>query len=203
MRGSVVTKMKIKYLSILCLIVCSAALVHAQVRPKAPTKPVTTQTATTGDGRSVILKSDGTWTYESTGPSSNLATLTGKCRFQLVAGFFPCDPKVIYAQLATGVSHLTFVKTEKGKQILFTLSGRSDRQPNLENYYLQIDTVSMDGFNSDGATDNGMEGECHFRMNKAGTNFFSIKCDVYNRSKGSLYNFYLENITKTQREILK
>lgn len=195
--------MKIRILMMLCLFGCPAIHITGQVKPKAPAKPISTQIATTEDGRAVVLKSDGTWTYESTGPSSNLATLTGKCRFQLVAGFFPCDPKVIYAQLATGVSHLTFVKTEKGKQILFTLSGRSDRQPNLENYYLQIDTVSMDGFNSDGATDNGMEGECHFRMNKAGTNFFSVKCDVYNRSKGSMYNFYLEGITKTDRKILK
>jgi hypothetical protein len=39
-----------------------------------------------------------------------------------------------------------------------------------------------------------MEGECHFRMNKEATRFYDIQCDVYNRTKGSIYNFYLENI---------
>jgi hypothetical protein len=48
--------------------------------------------------------------------------------------------------------------------------------------------------------DDGMEGECHFQMNKTATNFYSIKCDIYNRAKGTLYNFYLEKITKTDRK---
>ena len=35
-------------------------------------------------------------------------------------------------------------------------------------------------------------------MNKAATKFFFVKCDIYNRAKGTTYNFYLENITKTE-----
>lgn len=194
--------MKTRLLTWFCLVACPVVFAQAQIKPKAPAKLVTTQTATTGDGRSVILQSDGTWAYESTGASSNLVTLTGKCRLQLVSGFFPCDTKVIFAQLATGVSHLTFVKTENGKKILFTLSGRSDRQPNLENYYLQIDTLNMEGMGDGGVSDNSMEGECHFRMSKTAKNFFFVKCDIYNRAKGSMYNFYLESISKTQRDVI-
>lgn len=162
-----------------------------------------TKKATTEDGKKVILKSDGTWSYEKPdpAPTANLVTFTGKCRFQIVAGFFPCNPKVIYLQ-KPDYSHLAFVVNDKGKEIIFSLSGRSEGQPNLQNYYLQIDTVSIDGVDN-GASDNGMEGECHFRMNKSATTFFFVKCDIYNRAKGTLYNFYLEKITKTQREIVK
>ncbi len=176
--------------------------IQAQVKRKAPIELVTTQTATTGDGRIVILRSDGTWSYEPSESTGSLATFTGKCRFQIVVGFFPCNTKVVFLSQPKAVSHVTFIKVEGGKEILFTLSGRSDRQPNLENYYLQIDTFSMDGGGESVASDDGMEGECHFKMNKTATNFFSVKCDIYNRSKGSIYNFYLENITKTVRKTL-
>lgn len=135
---------------------------------------------------------------ESSG--NNFVALTGKCRFQLVEGFFPCDPKVAFIALANGRALVTFMKREKGKDYLFTLSGGSDRQPNLENYYLSIDTFRMKIGDADEIGDDGMEGECHFRMNKTATNFYSVKCDIYNRAKGTLYNFYLENITKTDRK---
>ena len=135
---------------------------------------------------------------ESSG--NNFVALTGKCRFQLVEGFFPCDPKVAFIVLANGRSLVTFMKREKGKDYLFTLSGGSDRQPNLENYYLSIDTFRMKIGDADENGDDGMEGECHFQMNKTATNFYSVKCDIYNRAKGTLYNFYLENITKTDRK---
>lgn len=194
--------MKVRCLILLTLIACSGMTIQAQAKPKAQGRPITTQTATSSEGRAVILKSDGTWIYEPSESTGNLATFTGKCRFQLVAGFFPCNPKVLFLSRPNDVSHVTFVKVESGKEITFTLSGRADRQPNLENYYLQIDTLSMDGVRESVASDDGMEGECHFRMNKTATNFFSVKCDVYNRSKGSIYNFYLENITKTVRKVL-
>jgi len=191
--------MKTSFLITFFLVGCFTTVVVGQVKKKAPAKPVTTQTATTSDGRAVILKSDGTWSYEKTGPTANLVTLTGKCRLQLVAGFFPCNSKALFLSRPNAVSHVTFVKVEGGGEMIFDLSGRSDRQPNLENYYLQIDTLSLIRDGETAASDDGMEGECHFRMNRAGSHIFSVKCDVYNRSKGSLYNFYLENITKTDR----
>lgn len=126
----------------------------------------------------------------------NLAVFTGQCRFQLVMGFFPCDEKVAYIQLVNGRSMLSFMKDNT----VFTVSGGKDRQPNLENYYLGIDTIRIKQGNGEEAEDRSMEGECHFRMNKAATKFFEIKCDVYNRAKGSMYNFYLEKIQKFDRK---
>lgn len=137
---------------------------------------------------------------ESSG--NHFVALTGKCRFQLVEGFFPCEPKVAFIALANGRALITFIKRENGKEYLFTLSGGSDRQPNLENYYLGIDTFRMKIGDDDELVDDGMEGECHFQMDKTATNFYSVKCDIYNRSKGTLYNFYLENITKTDHKEL-
>jgi hypothetical protein len=83
---------------------------------------------------------------------------------------------------------------------LFELSGGKDRQPNLTNYYLSVDTLRIKRGKDDWVEDRGMEGECHFRMNKEATKFFNIKCDIYNRSKGSMYNFYLEDIKNFSRE---
>jgi hypothetical protein len=59
----------------------------------------------------------------------------------------------------------------KGNNMFF-LSGAKDRQPNLKNYYLSIDTLTIQKEGSDDQlADHGMEGECHFRMNKAATRF--------------------------------
>ncbi|MBP9664972.1 MAG: hypothetical protein KBD94_10140 [Pyrinomonadaceae bacterium] len=51
-------------------------------------------------------------------------------------------------------------------------------------------------------SDDGMEGECHFRISKSGKIFYFVKCDIYNRAKGTMYNFYLENITKSKRDVI-
>jgi hypothetical protein len=128
----------------------------------------------------------------------NLAVFTGQCRLQIVQGFFPCNPKVAYAQLANGRSLLTFQKDAT----VFTLSGGSDRQPNLQNYYLSIDTLRLNRGKRQEAEDRGMEGECHFSLNNDATVFYYVKCDVYNRAKGSMYNFYLEHITHTDHKRL-
>jgi hypothetical protein len=126
----------------------------------------------------------------------NLAVFTGQCRLQIVQGFFPCNPKVAYAQLGNGRSLLTFQKDA----VVFTLSGGRDRQPNLQNYYLSIDTLRMSKGKGQEAEDRGMEGECHFSLNNGATVFYYVKCDVYNRAKGSMYNFYLEHITHTDHK---
>jgi hypothetical protein len=137
-------------------------------------------------------------TRSTDSPIRDLAILTGQCRFQLVRGFFRCDDKVVLAQLANDRSVITFIKGN----IQFHLSGGHDRQPNLENYYLAIDTVAITNPGEQDAEDRGMEGECHFRMNKTGNKFFFVKCDISNRSKGSMYNFYLENIRTTKHRAL-
>jgi len=59
--------MRITWIYIAILFVFSAITVHAENQTETSTKKesseVTTQTATTSDGRKVILKSDGTWEY--------------------------------------------------------------------------------------------------------------------------------------------
>jgi hypothetical protein len=120
----------------------------------------------------------------------------GQCRYQLVTGFFPCGEMVAYTVLKNGRSLLSFWNDKS----VFTLSGGKDRQPNLENYYLSIDTFAMKLVGHEEAVDRDMEGECHFRLNKSATKFYDIKCDVYNRAKGSMYNFYLNKIIRFNRK---
>ena len=58
--------MKTIYLLITILSLASISYVQGQVKPKprTPSPPITTQVATTDDGRKVILKSNGTWKYD-------------------------------------------------------------------------------------------------------------------------------------------
>lgn len=123
----------------------------------------------------------------------HLVVLTGDCKMQLVEGFAPCDSKVAFTLLGNGRGFIMFSVTEL--KSVFTLSGGDDRQPNLENYYLSIDTLRMKL--GDEEVSEKMEGECHFNINRDGTKFFFVRCDVYNRAKKIFMTFNLEDITKT------
>ena len=125
----------------------------------------------------------------------NHTLFTGTCRLQIVEGFFPCDEKVGFFELDNDRSFITFLKDGR----VFTVSGGSDRQPNLNNYYLAIDTFRMTKDGKLTAEDKNMEGECHFELNDDASEFFSVKCDVFDRGKGASFKFYLENISSTQR----
>ena len=127
------------------------------------------------------------------------SVFTGGCRFQFVEGFFPCDPKVIWLELDNGRAVLVFTKDHTQ----FLISSGRDRQPNLENYFMAIDTFRLLENGVESAVDQGMEGECHFKNNRTATKFFSIKCDIYDRAKGTSYNFYLEKITGFKKDELK
>ena len=128
----------------------------------------------------------------------SIVILTGKCQFQLVQGFFPCKENVAWMTLSNGRSFLSFVAPDGER--MFTVNGGPDRQPNLENYYLQIDTFRiMKGAEIQGE-DRNMEGECHFSLNKDATVFHFVKCDIYNRQRHTMYNFYLEDIQKMDRK---
>lgn len=135
-------------------------------------------------------------TDSGAGPIKNLAVFNGDCQLQIVSGFFACDPKVAYKQLRNGRSLIVFMVGDA----MFTLSGGRDRQPNLENFYLGIDRLRMERKGQTPTEDGSMEGECHFRLNADASKFFFIKCDIYNRSKGSQYAFYLENIRSFSRQ---
>ena len=130
-------------------------------------------------------------------PIKSARAFFGQCRYQLVAGFFPCGNLVAYNVLKNGRSLLMFWSD----QAVYTLSGRKDRQPNLENYYLSIDTFRLKIKGKPEAVDHGMEGECHFALNRDATIFFYVKCDVYNRTNGAMYNFYLDRIAKVKKVI--
>ncbi len=132
---------------------------------------------------------------QESGPQ-RIVVYDGDCKLQLVKGFFPCDNKVIYTLLKNGRTLIAFMKGND----MFTVVGGADRQPNLENYYVSLDKFIINKGEKVVATDTNMEGECHFRMNKDATIFYSIKCDIYNRQKGTLYNFYLENIRDFNRK---
>lgn len=149
----------------------------------------------TGSSFALLLFLASSASAQSIDPQ-RMVVYTGKCRLQIVKGFFPCDSKVIYTLLRNGRTLIAFTKGDD----MFTVVGGRDRQPNLENYYLSLDKIILNKGEKVEAEDANMEGECHVQMNKDATRFYFIKCDIYNRSKGSIYNFYLENITGFKRK---
>jgi hypothetical protein len=104
---------------------------------------------------------------------------------------------VAWAELKNGRSLLTFITGNT----LFFLSCGKDRQPNLENYYLSVDTLRMKLDSGRTAEDHNMEGECHLQLNNQATKFYNIRCDIYDRARKLGYNFYLEHIKKFDRKI--
>lgn len=127
-----------------------------------------------------------------------MTTFSGKCQYQLFAGLLPCKNAVLFGEHANGRLQLIFVSD----QMIYSLSGGSDRQPNLNNYYVAIDTLRLtpSGSGEQPTEDRSMEGECHFTLNDDATAFYFITCDVYNRAKGSQYKFSLEDIEGFDRK---
>jgi hypothetical protein len=109
---------------------------------------------------------------------TSMTSFRGKCRFQVVKGFSRCENAVLFIELENKRAILIFAKDKD----IFELSGGSDRQPNLENYFLSIDTVRTLEDSHTVAQSKEMEGECHFKLNKQASKFYFIKCDVYNRT---------------------
>jgi hypothetical protein len=124
---------------------------------------------------------------------------TGTCTVQLFVDGAkgPCDSKVIFANLTNGRSWFTFSrKFDNGKYFAYTVSGGHDRQPQIENYYLSIDTLRIQLGKEAPAVDTHMEGECHTTFDKMETR--DIECVVYDRSNGLSVTLHLGNITDTK-----
>jgi hypothetical protein len=134
--------------------------------------------------------------FAEEGGPQRIVIYKGTCSFEIVMGFFPCDNKVVYTFLKNGRSMFVFMKEDK----MFTLVGGKDRQPNLENYYVALDKLIINKGKRVEAVDQNMEGECHINMNREATKFFSIKCDIYNRTRGILMHFFLEDIKSFSRK---
>jgi hypothetical protein len=139
-------------------------------------------------GRNVAATSLPDSVIESTN-LKDFTIFTGQCRLQIDKRSMPCDATAAWINLRSGRGLLAFSNGE----ILFHISGGRDRQPNLENYYLSIDSLGIHSPDVD-AVDRDLAGECHFRLNKAATRFFFIKCDIHNRASGDKYNFTFDKI---------
>jgi len=121
----------------------------------------------------------------------------GKCTYKLTPvsqSFIPCNPSVVNTVYTHGRSSIHFTKEDA----FFSFSGGRDRQPNLENYILQVDSVyfGMGGKEVRAPA----EGECHIRLHKQGVRYREIRCEVYNRAAGMGWNFYLRNVTDTEHK---
>ena len=123
--------------------------------------------------------------------------LKGQCRMELVqgAGFGPCADIVLCINFKNHVSAVLFVEPKGDTK--FVLKGEKDRQPNLENYFLSVDTLTIKPSDGTMLEDHNMEGECHFFSNKAGSKFVFVKCDIYDRAHRIGGRFYLEHIRET------
>jgi hypothetical protein len=66
----------------------------------------------------------------------------GTSKYKLVnrTSFFPCDPNVRFENFKNHTSAFSFTVENS---TIFVFSGGKDRQPNLENYFLSVDTANL------------------------------------------------------------
>jgi hypothetical protein len=117
----------------------------------------------------------------------------GECRWELVrgAGYNPCQNGVIYMLFKNGRHLLLFSNRDN---IVIGIAGAGDRQPRLEDYYMNIDTMRLNIPGHKESVDTNMEGECHILVSKDMANFRRIECDVYDRAKGLSFSARVDNI---------
>jgi hypothetical protein len=128
-----------------------------------------------------------------------MVTAKGECRMELVkgAGYNPCNDGVIYMLFKNGRHLIVFANKN---DIVVGLAGAGDRQPRLEDYYINVDTIRLNIPGRKEAVDTNMEGECHIRMTKEKGNFRRIECDVYDRAKGLSFSARVDNIADTTHQ---
>lgn len=121
----------------------------------------------------------------------------GECRMKLDSNkaYRACAANVNYTLFQNGRITISFLKDDTS----YSISGGSDRQPELENYYVSIDTIHIIKNGERILEDSSMNGECHLKMNKAATKFFSLDCDLFNSNSGVVYRFELQNIKGYKR----
>ena len=121
----------------------------------------------------------------------------GTCKYKFLnrTSFFPCDPTVRFQNFTSHRSAFTFTVQDLA---IFIFSGGKDRQPNLENYFLSVDNAKF--AQSGKGVQGKVEGECHMRMNKDGSKYYEIECDVFDRKTGLIFNFYLTEISDFERQ---
>jgi hypothetical protein len=126
----------------------------------------------------------------------DMITAKGECRMELVkgAGYNPCNEGVIYMLFKNG-RHLLMFSNKDGTVI--AVAGAGDRQPRLEDYYVNVDTLRTNIPGRKEAVDTNMEGECHIRVAKEKVDFRRIECDVYDRAKGLSFSARVDNIVDT------
>jgi hypothetical protein len=128
----------------------------------------------------------------------DMVTAEGECRIELVkgAGYGRCDDGVIYMLFKNGRHLIMF----HNKDDVIALAGAGDRQPRLEDFYVNIDTFRLNIPGRKEAVDTNMEGECHIRLTKEQGDFRQIECDAYDRAKGLGVSARVDNIRKSTHE---
>jgi hypothetical protein len=123
----------------------------------------------------------------------DMVTAKGECRMELVkgAGYNPCHDGIIYMLFKNG-RHLIMFSNKN--DVVIGLAGARDRQPRLEDYYINIDTFRLNIPGRKEAVDTNMEGECHILVTREKGDFRRIECDVYDRAKGLSFSARVDNI---------
>ena len=106
----------------------------------------------------------------------------------------PCQGDVLY-RLEDGGAAIVF----RTASTLFILTGRGDRQPNLENLYQRINSVAVVQNDEVQFRENDFEGECHIHLRADAKQFYSLKCDVFNRKRGQFFGLQLTKIHSFHR----
>jgi hypothetical protein len=100
--------------------------------------------------------------------------------------------------LKSGRSALLFTYLKANdEKVTFSLSGGQDRQPNLENYYLSVDTL-VTWFDPQKSVTTDVEGECHFSVAENSNRYRFVHCVIYNRRDAIMFEFNLNSIFRSE-----
>ena len=148
---------------------------HGGERAAEPSNAVTEDVpAAPEDRQSVVAVFDGTCTATS----------------QVLSN---CDSKATFIVIGNGRSFVGFISD----QLVFSFNGGHDRQPDLNHYYLSIDSVRMMNGTTKVFEDLSVEGECAMTVSDDGNKFYTVHCTAHNQQKEE-YSFRLDNISTTQ-----
>jgi hypothetical protein len=122
----------------------------------------------------------------------------GDCQMKLDINktYQPCNTNVLHTIFQNGRTGVTFIKDGTS----YSIFGGRDRQPELENYYISMDSIRIMKDGRYVLDDPNINGECHLKMNKAATKFYLLDCDIFNSINGSSYRFELQNIKGFKRK---
>ena len=134
----------------------------------------------------------GTARAQNDANPEHIVVAEGVCKYRIVnPNFFDCDRSVMLMRFRNHRGVYIFHKEKH----TWTFSG-VERQPDVEDYYINIDTVRMDNLEKH----NDISGECHSISNKDNSMIYQITCTAVDSTSAMSFDFTVTNVGHVERQ---